>query len=350
MTSPPPSCPAEEGVPLLAAAAITIPPGSQVMIDSQISYEMTERLFLELYSPKFLSYKEPWLCPGTLDQFHKEPVQLLLANLDALFMQVSRGQVVGHGRILGAEQVASLYLFGKFSDFKLPDENPQVLSLFTATDFLQLSSIRKKDVLELLDQFNSIFASGPNNYGLEKGVIYQIDTGDAPPFRAKPYCCSRVEDAQVSKEPKKLLNVEYWCRAQKPVLAWAPLGSRFSADLFCSVVWGSSPWLHFFLCLSLWGVWALFCGLVLGFWLCCWVCFPAPPMVQLQFRGVCCSFSGGLPFRLGGGSPPVDLCVFLLSFALFFLSFFSLCLFVHPRFLPIPLAISCYLCQSSLHP
>ncbi|KAJ9070526.1 hypothetical protein DSO57_1007150 [Entomophthora muscae] len=61
-------------------------------------------------------------------------------------MQVTQGQVVGHGRILGEEQVASLYPFRTFSDFNLPEDNPQVLSLFTAADFPQLSPVQKKDV------------------------------------------------------------------------------------------------------------------------------------------------------------------------------------------------------------
>ncbi|KAJ9068807.1 hypothetical protein DSO57_1024996 [Entomophthora muscae] len=86
MCTPPPSCPAEEGVPLLAPATIIIPPGSQVVIDSQISYELPEKSFLELYSPESLSCTKPCLCPGILDQTHKEPVQLLLANLTALPM------------------------------------------------------------------------------------------------------------------------------------------------------------------------------------------------------------------------------------------------------------------------
>ncbi|KAJ9084658.1 hypothetical protein DSO57_1022024 [Entomophthora muscae] len=67
MCSPPPSCPSEEDVPLLDPAAIIILPGSQVIIDSQISYKLPEKLFLELYSPGFLSCREPWLCPGILD-------------------------------------------------------------------------------------------------------------------------------------------------------------------------------------------------------------------------------------------------------------------------------------------
>ncbi|KAJ9069967.1 hypothetical protein DSO57_1013258 [Entomophthora muscae] len=45
-------------------AAITIPPGSQVVIDSQISYELPEKSFLELYSPETLSCTKPLLCPG----------------------------------------------------------------------------------------------------------------------------------------------------------------------------------------------------------------------------------------------------------------------------------------------
>ncbi|KAJ9062334.1 hypothetical protein DSO57_1011908 [Entomophthora muscae] len=40
MRSTPPSCPVEEGFPLLAPAAVTILPISQVIIDSQISYEL----------------------------------------------------------------------------------------------------------------------------------------------------------------------------------------------------------------------------------------------------------------------------------------------------------------------
>ncbi|KAJ9077440.1 hypothetical protein DSO57_1016746 [Entomophthora muscae] len=123
-------------------------------------------------------------------------------------MQATRGQVVGHGRVLGAEQVSSLYPFRTFSDFNLPEDDLQVLSLFTAADFPQLSPFQQKDVLDLLDQFSDIFASGPTDYGLAKGVIHHIDTGDVPPSCAKPYRRSRVEDAQVSKELIKWVQLQ----------------------------------------------------------------------------------------------------------------------------------------------
>ncbi|KAJ9067597.1 hypothetical protein DSO57_1037459 [Entomophthora muscae] len=139
-------------------------------------------------------------------------------------MQVSRGQVDGHGCILGADQVASLYSFGAFSNFNLPEEDPQVLYLFTAADFLQLSPIQKKDVLELLDQFNNIFASGPNDYGLAKEVIHQIDTGDAPPFHAKPYCRSRVEYAQVFKGTQT--TIRCWTLSVKTACLTRQQGSK----------------------------------------------------------------------------------------------------------------------------
>ncbi|KAJ9084038.1 hypothetical protein DSO57_1028242 [Entomophthora muscae] len=53
------ACPASEGIPLLATFAITIPPGSQAILDSQILYELPECTFLELYSPPLLSHSEP---------------------------------------------------------------------------------------------------------------------------------------------------------------------------------------------------------------------------------------------------------------------------------------------------
>ncbi|KAJ9064056.1 hypothetical protein DSO57_1034406 [Entomophthora muscae] len=78
-----PSFPDEERVPLIVLAAITILPDSQAIINSQIFYEFPAKYFLEFYSPKSLSRKKPQLCPGILDQTHKEPLQLLLANLAA---------------------------------------------------------------------------------------------------------------------------------------------------------------------------------------------------------------------------------------------------------------------------
>ncbi|KAJ9086323.1 hypothetical protein DSO57_1005313 [Entomophthora muscae] len=49
-----------------------------------------------------------------------------------------------------------------------------------------------------------------------KGVIHQIETGDAPPFQAKPYRKSRVEDARVSKELKQLLDAGLNALSQSP--------------------------------------------------------------------------------------------------------------------------------------
>ncbi|KAJ9050481.1 hypothetical protein DSO57_1013936 [Entomophthora muscae] len=72
--------PTSEGIPLLATSNVTIPPGSQVILDSQISYELPEQTFLELYSPPLLGCNEPYLCPGILDFSHKDPVQLLVVS------------------------------------------------------------------------------------------------------------------------------------------------------------------------------------------------------------------------------------------------------------------------------
>ncbi|KAJ9060933.1 Ankyrin repeat and SOCS box protein 3 [Entomophthora muscae] len=139
-------------------------------------------MFLELYSPPFLGRNKPYLCPGILDVSHKAPVKLLVANLTDLPIHVSRDQVFGYGKLLNAPDVLSLHPFGTFQDFNLPEDELQLLSLFTAQDFPQLSLVQQKEVLDLLDQFLDIFAKDNTDYGLAKGVIHQIDTGDAPPF------------------------------------------------------------------------------------------------------------------------------------------------------------------------
>ena len=46
LSSPPPLFPASEAVPLLAPQAFYIPPGSQVIVDSQVSYELPDKTFL----------------------------------------------------------------------------------------------------------------------------------------------------------------------------------------------------------------------------------------------------------------------------------------------------------------
>ena len=61
-------------------------------------------------------------------------------------------------------------------------------------------------MLALLDQFKDVFAASITDFGLDKGFIHQINTGNAPSFRTKPYRCSQVEEAQVSKELNKPLD------------------------------------------------------------------------------------------------------------------------------------------------
>ncbi|KAJ9081318.1 hypothetical protein DSO57_1015987 [Entomophthora muscae] len=77
------ACPASEGILLLATSALTVPPGCKDILDSQISYELPACMFLELYSPPLLGRNKPYLCPGILDVSHKDPVQLLVANITA---------------------------------------------------------------------------------------------------------------------------------------------------------------------------------------------------------------------------------------------------------------------------
>ncbi|KAJ9076868.1 hypothetical protein DSO57_1022073 [Entomophthora muscae] len=86
MKCPPMACPTSEGISLLATSAVTIPPGSQAILDSQILYELPG-----LYSPPSLGRNKPYLFPGILDVSHKDPVQLLVANLTSLPIHVSRG-------------------------------------------------------------------------------------------------------------------------------------------------------------------------------------------------------------------------------------------------------------------
>ncbi|KAJ9053206.1 hypothetical protein DSO57_1026511 [Entomophthora muscae] len=172
------ACPMSEGIPFLATSDVTVPPGSQDILDSQILYELPERTFLELYSPPLLGRNKPYLCPGIWDISHKDTVQMLVANLTALPINVSRGQAVDYDKLLNAPDVLSLHPFGTFQDFNLPEDEPQILYLFTVQDFLQLSPVQHKEVLNLIVQFSDIFAKDSNNYGLAKGVIHQIDTGD----------------------------------------------------------------------------------------------------------------------------------------------------------------------------
>ncbi|KAJ9054553.1 hypothetical protein DSO57_1013040 [Entomophthora muscae] len=96
MKCPPMACPASEGIPLLATSAVTIPPGSQAILDSQISYELPERTFLELYSLPSVGCNKPYLCPGILDVSHKDPVQLLVAVVNNGIHHVLILPLLGH--------------------------------------------------------------------------------------------------------------------------------------------------------------------------------------------------------------------------------------------------------------
>ncbi|KAJ9071014.1 hypothetical protein DSO57_1001784 [Entomophthora muscae] len=121
-----------------------------------------------------------------------------------------------------------------FQDFILPEDKPQVLSLFTTQDFLQLFLVQQKKVPDLLDQFSDIYAKDSIYYGLAKGIIHQIDTGDAPPFYAKLYCCSCVEDAQVSKKLKT--TSRRWTTCSFPKSMGLPLAHTKKEDrgsLYC---------------------------------------------------------------------------------------------------------------------
>ena len=89
---------------------------------------------------------------------------------------------MGHGRLLEALSVLSLHFFGTFADLALPEEEPQVLAMFSTQDFSQLTPVQRDEVLKLLDHFSDIFATSSNDYGLAKGVVHQINTGDAPLF------------------------------------------------------------------------------------------------------------------------------------------------------------------------
>ena len=104
------------------------------------------------------------------------------------------------------------------SDLGFPEDHDLLLALFSAEDFPNLNDSQVKDALALLNEFANLFISSPSVFGLAKGVIHQIATGDAPPFKETPYCCSQVKDAAISKELKKLLEAGLLAPSQNP---WA---------------------------------------------------------------------------------------------------------------------------------
>ena len=65
----------------------------------------------------------------------------------------------------------------------LPEDHSLLLALFSISNFPNLSEDQAKDALALLNKYPNLFASGPSDFGLAKGVIHQIDTGNAPPSR-----------------------------------------------------------------------------------------------------------------------------------------------------------------------
>ncbi|KAJ9088499.1 hypothetical protein DSO57_1022498 [Entomophthora muscae] len=99
---------------------------------------------------------------------------MLVANLTALPIDVSRWQVESYGRLLNDTDVLSIHPFGMFQDFNLTEDEPQVLCLFTAQDFLQLSLVQQKEALDLLNQFLDIFAKNSTDYGLAKGSFTRL--------------------------------------------------------------------------------------------------------------------------------------------------------------------------------
>lgn len=59
---------------------------------------------------------------------------------------------------------------------------------------------------ELLEEFKDIFAKDKRDYGLLVFSFYNIDTGDSPPFKLKPYRKSCAEEKILSLELKNLLD------------------------------------------------------------------------------------------------------------------------------------------------
>ncbi|KAJ9072111.1 hypothetical protein DSO57_1030502 [Entomophthora muscae] len=95
-------------------------------------------------------------------------------------------EVVGYCKLLNAPDVLSLHPFGTIQDFNLPKDESQVLSLFTNQDFLQLSLVQQKEVLDLLDQFLDIFAKNSTDYGLAKVSFTRLILVILPPFVLNP--------------------------------------------------------------------------------------------------------------------------------------------------------------------
>jgi hypothetical protein len=102
-------------------------------------------------------------------------------------MHIRKGQRIGEASISNSEDYESANAFGTLEDFNLPEERPQVHALFSESDFPNLTPMQQKEVVELLDKYKDIFSAGPHDYGKAKGVSHLIDTGEAPPSRAKPY-------------------------------------------------------------------------------------------------------------------------------------------------------------------
>lgn len=154
--------------------------GAQIVIDAHIYFDLPSKIFLEPYCPEGKTKRNPHLCPGIINSAHVSSVQVLVVNLNAVLMKVQKGQLLGYVKILKAADILSLYPFSGDKELNLPSVNPVINVLFSNADFTHLPVDWKYQALAILDQFSDIFVEGTHDFVLEKSVIYQIETGDAP--------------------------------------------------------------------------------------------------------------------------------------------------------------------------
>ena len=99
---------------------------------------LTQKTFLEFYTPPEQGQYEPHAMPGFLNSKHTKPIQLLVANLTSLPMKVKKGQLLAYAKVCDVKDIKSMHPFGTLEEFNLPVGDPQVLLLFKAKDFPNL--------------------------------------------------------------------------------------------------------------------------------------------------------------------------------------------------------------------
>ena len=198
-------------VPVCIVETLEIPARSEALLAGRIS-GLQGTVLVE---PKYeISSHNSLLYPArNIAKIKDNQVPVKVVNTNTFPVKILSGTCVGTAEVLDEEQIH------KNSDQGKP--NIQISSSHEWIDDVDLANCdisdqERRQLLNLLSEYRDVFAKSDTEFGRAHRFTHEIDTGDNPPFRQRPYRIPHSQLGMVDEHIHNMLNKDIIQESNSP--------------------------------------------------------------------------------------------------------------------------------------